>query len=275
MPPTHLLDTSVYSQPIRLRPLPSVMQRWKSLGDYRVAVSVVTISEVLYGLERSNSDRLRSAYHEILEGRLLAIPVNERVAAAFGLMKADQERLGRRVPDLDLLIAATARVHGLVVATLDLRHFPLIEGVVVEDWSNPPRLFRVLVSEHDEGIAEILTGLIHMGARAGTTVLTVVPETVLEEDFLNLAIRTDWDLAIVVLHKLSYRSGNIAKVFEDSVQFVSAFTRRFGKRLIAFLGHASLPDYEELILEAGAAAVFRLPTDFQKVAPTIRQYLRQ
>ena len=114
-----------------------------------------------------------------------------------------------------------------------------------------------------------------MGAGAGTTVLTVVSETVLEEDFLNLAIRTDWDLAIVVLNKLSYRSGNIAKVFEDSVQFVSAFTRRFGKRLIAFFGHASLPDYEELILEAGAAAVFRLPTDFQKVAPTIRQYLRQ
>ena len=50
-------------------------------------------------------------------------------------------------------------------------------------------LFRVLVSEHDEGIAEILTGLIQMGAGAETTVLTVVPETVLEEDFLNLAIR--------------------------------------------------------------------------------------
>jgi hypothetical protein len=75
------------------------------------------------------------------------------------------------------------------IATLDLRHFPLIEGVVVEDWSNSPRLFRVPVSEHDEGIAEILTGLIQMGAGAGTTVLTVVPETVLEEDFLNLAIQ--------------------------------------------------------------------------------------
>jgi hypothetical protein len=59
--------------------------------------------------------------------------------------------------------------------------------VVVEDWSNSPRLFQVLVSEHDGGIAEILTGLFQMGAGAGTTVLTVLPETVLEEDFLNLA----------------------------------------------------------------------------------------
>jgi hypothetical protein len=36
------------------------------------------------------------------------------------------------------------------IATLDLRHFPLIKGVVVEDWSNVQRLFRVLVSEHDD-----------------------------------------------------------------------------------------------------------------------------
>ena len=33
----------------------------------------------------------------------------------------------------------------------------------------------MLVSEHDEGIAEILTGLIQMVAGAGTTVWTVVP----------------------------------------------------------------------------------------------------
>jgi hypothetical protein len=38
---------------------------------------------------------------------------------------------------------------------------------------------------------------------------------------------------------------------------------------------SALPNCAELISEAGAAAVFRLPTDFPKVAPTIRQYLRQ
>jgi hypothetical protein len=45
------------------------------------------------------------------------------------------------------------------------------------------------------GIAEILTGLIN-GAGADTTVLTVVHETVLEEDFLNLAIGV-WEFRAV------------------------------------------------------------------------------
>jgi predicted nucleic acid-binding protein len=42
-------------------------------------------------------------------------------------------------PEVDLLIAATARVHSLVVATLDLSHFSDIAGVVVEDWSGTRR----------------------------------------------------------------------------------------------------------------------------------------
>ena len=49
-------------------------------------------------------------------------------------MKAAQRRSGRLVPDLDLLIAATAQAHGLILATLDVAHFRLIENFHYEDW---------------------------------------------------------------------------------------------------------------------------------------------
>ncbi len=51
-------------------------------------------------------------------------------------MKANQHALGRLVSDLDLLIGATATHHGLIVATLNTRHFAMIEGLHVEDWSH-------------------------------------------------------------------------------------------------------------------------------------------
>jgi predicted nucleic acid-binding protein len=38
---------------------------------------------------------------------------------------------------MDLLIAATARAHKLTLATLNLRHFGMIDGITVEDWSSP------------------------------------------------------------------------------------------------------------------------------------------
>jgi tRNA(fMet)-specific endonuclease VapC len=50
-------------------------------------------------------------------------------------MRATLEKAGKRVPDLDLLIAATAQTHDLIVATLNVRHFSLIADLPVEDWS--------------------------------------------------------------------------------------------------------------------------------------------
>ena len=50
-------------------------------------------------------------------------------------MKARQDALGKPVPDMDLLIAATAVQHNLILATLDTNHFALIEGLRWENWS--------------------------------------------------------------------------------------------------------------------------------------------
>ncbi len=50
-------------------------------------------------------------------------------------MRATLEKAGKRVPDLDLLIAATAQTHHLIVATVNVRHFSLTPDLPVEDWS--------------------------------------------------------------------------------------------------------------------------------------------
>lgn len=47
---SHLLDTSVYSQRLRPRPLPSVVDRWRRLGDSSLAISCICEAELRYGL---------------------------------------------------------------------------------------------------------------------------------------------------------------------------------------------------------------------------------
>jgi predicted nucleic acid-binding protein len=134
--PTHLLDTSVYSQALKPAPLPSVVHRWQQLGDDRLAVSVICEAELLYGLALSGSGRLLASYERVLKDRLRMLAVDPTVAAAFASAKAAQRKKGQMVPDLDLLIAATAKAHGLVVATTNTKHFAVLEGVAVEDWSH-------------------------------------------------------------------------------------------------------------------------------------------
>jgi tRNA(fMet)-specific endonuclease VapC len=132
---THLLDTSVYSQPLKPRPLSMVMSRWNALGNESLSVSAICEAEVLFGLEWKKSDELDSAYKNLLQGKLAILPVELEVVRVFAKLKAVAKRQGRLIPDFDLLIAATAKSHRLILATLNYRHFEGIEGLAVEDWS--------------------------------------------------------------------------------------------------------------------------------------------
>ena len=48
---------------------------------------------------------------------------NDGIAARFAEVRADLRRRGERLPDFDLVIAATALHHGLTVLTFNRRHF--------------------------------------------------------------------------------------------------------------------------------------------------------
>ncbi len=133
--PSHLIDTSVYCQPIKPKPLRAVEQRWRDLGDEALAISAICEAELLYGLELKQSDRLRAQYDQLLKDRLQLLPVDSAVVVTFSKIKAACRKKGIAASDFDLLIAATAKTHSLVLATLNVRHFIGIEGLAVEDWS--------------------------------------------------------------------------------------------------------------------------------------------
>lgn len=138
MQPTHLLDTSVYSPPLRKAPLASVVDRWTRLGEECIAVSVICEAEVRQGLIELGSARLWSLYEEQLRGRFPVLPVDENVAHVYAQLSAGSRSRGRIRPALDLLIAATAKSHQLVLATCNLKHFIDTPGLAVEDWSAGP-----------------------------------------------------------------------------------------------------------------------------------------
>lgn len=138
MPRTYLLDTSVYSQPIRRQMHAGVADRWDGLSQENSAVSAICEAEVLFGLKRKGSDRMRLIYNGTLRGRFPVLPVDADVAATYADLRAECETKGVKVQDMDLLIAATAKTHGLTVATLNGKDFKCIAGLTVEDWSQPP-----------------------------------------------------------------------------------------------------------------------------------------
>lgn len=134
---THLLDTSIYSQPLRRQPHAAAVARWSRLGDARCATSRVCLAEVEAGLRAEQRTARLAKFQRLLLPRLPVLPADDGVWQTYADLKAHQLRRGLPVPDFDLLIAATAQRHHLILATLNVRNFSLIESLRVEDWSAP------------------------------------------------------------------------------------------------------------------------------------------
>ena len=138
---THLLDTSVYSQPIRKTPLQTALDRWQAVGDTAVVSSVICEAEVLFGIhneKRKNSEtKIHERYAALLKGKCDLLPVDQPVAEIYAEMRDDLQSRGKKVAHMDLLIAATAKANNLVVVTLNTKDFEIIQGLSVEDWSQP------------------------------------------------------------------------------------------------------------------------------------------
>jgi len=111
------------------------------LDDRDVAVSAVCEAEVLYGLKKRGSSQLREKFERLLRGRFVVLPIDSEVAATYADLRVDCEKAGINIHGLDLLIAATAMTHNLIVAILNYIDFSPIPGLTVEDWSQPPAPF--------------------------------------------------------------------------------------------------------------------------------------
>jgi predicted nucleic acid-binding protein len=65
-----LLDTSVYSQPLRRKPVHPALSRWQAVGDSDCVISAATAAEIEWGLHDENNSVRWKKYASILENRL-------------------------------------------------------------------------------------------------------------------------------------------------------------------------------------------------------------
>lgn len=95
----------------------------------RLAVSVVTNAEIIVGMrspERREVTRLLNS--------LRPLPVTDMIAHRAGELRRQYRRSHTGIGLVDYLIAATAQVHGLQLATLNTKHFPMFDDLKPPFW---------------------------------------------------------------------------------------------------------------------------------------------
>lgn len=122
-----LLDTSVFIASEEGRSI-----RPEAVPD-EAAISAVTLAELMLGVHLASSEAIRGRRLSTLtnvQATYAALPIDERVAAAFAELVATARAAGRRPKVQDAWIAAAARAHGVPVCSQD-SDFDAFEGIEV------------------------------------------------------------------------------------------------------------------------------------------------
>ncbi len=128
-----LLDTDVLSAIMRQHPQATARARRYLIEQRRFTISIITRYEVLRGLLARQAVRQQHAFEQLCAASEV-LPITEAVGVQAAAIYADLYARGQLIGDADILIAATALVHGCAVATNNEAHYRQIPGLAVENW---------------------------------------------------------------------------------------------------------------------------------------------
>ncbi|MGH7866933.1 MAG: type II toxin-antitoxin system VapC family toxin [Candidatus Dormibacteraceae bacterium] len=135
---TYLLDTNVCIDLLRGQST-QIRMRFKeiSLGNYLIAISIVVLFELWYGVAKStrqqeNTQRLGI----LLAGPIEILSLTPEDVQMAGQIRAELEAKGNSIGAYDVLIAGQALQQQAILVTANTSEFTRVQGLKLEDWTN-------------------------------------------------------------------------------------------------------------------------------------------
>ena len=128
----YLLDTNIVIYVLKRRPV-EVLSTFNANAS-RMAMSSITLAELLHGAEKSSRVSENLAAIEDFCSRLQVLPYGPKAAQHYGAIRAALEKLGQPIGVNDMHIAAHARSEGLVLVTNNMGEFARVPALEAENW---------------------------------------------------------------------------------------------------------------------------------------------
>src|SRR5215218_2612041 len=123
----YLVDTDSVAD--WLNGVPRAIQLLSSLGQQGLAISLITYGEIYDGVYSGRDPEAAEQTFLRFLRSVQVLPLNRSIMKHFARVRGQLRRQGQRVPDPDLLIAATAVYHDLTLLTRNVRHFQRIPSL--------------------------------------------------------------------------------------------------------------------------------------------------
>lgn len=129
----YLLDTNICIYIAKHNP-PAVRERFARHPAAELAMSVITLGELRFGAEKSQSrERALNAIHALVT-LIQVAPLPALAGEHYGQIRAGLQALGQPIGNNDLWLAAHARAEDWTLVTNNEREFTRVEGLRMENW---------------------------------------------------------------------------------------------------------------------------------------------
>lgn len=132
--PRYMLDTDTCSY-IMKRSNDLVLKRLQKIPVDDVCISVITKSELLFGIEMSLRRQQDEAALEAFLRYVDVLDFPDEASLHYVRIRADLKNRGVMIGSNDLLIAAHARSLGLTLVTNNTQEFGRVRSLVIENWT--------------------------------------------------------------------------------------------------------------------------------------------
>lgn len=133
----YMLDTDTCSYVMK-RSNDALVRRLQKVLVSDVCVSVVTKSELLYGVEISPRRQQDEAALNAFLAYVEVLDLPDQSSSHYAQIRSHLKKLGTMIGANDLFIAAHARSLGLTLVTHNTREFSRVPRLAIEDWTMAP-----------------------------------------------------------------------------------------------------------------------------------------
>jgi len=130
----YMLDTDTCSY-IMKRSHPTVLKRLQAIPVTDVSISVISKSELLYGVEVSPRRMQDAAALKAFLPHVEVLEFPDAAAIHYAQIRADLKTRGQMISANDLFIAAHARSLGFKLVTNNTAEFGRVKGLTIENWT--------------------------------------------------------------------------------------------------------------------------------------------
>lgn len=115
----------------------SIEKNALDFGLENLGYSIISHAELYFGAYNSAQKDKNLLAIQLVSQRLALVGFNTESAQLFGKIKADLKQQGNIILDADIMIAAIALSHKLVLVTNNEKHFARIPDLRIENWVTP------------------------------------------------------------------------------------------------------------------------------------------